>query len=109
MARVVDIDNTARKVSKYGAFSGPYFPVFGLDTGKYGPEKLGIWTLFTQCKCRKKLMLLKYLNTIFICPSLQDFKPQTFYDSRFSNFTKAFTILNLFTHSYPFPLLFIPE
>ena len=32
---------TAWKVSKYGAFSGPYFPVFGLntDTGKYGPEK----------------------------------------------------------------------
>ena len=30
---------TARKVSKYGVFSGPYFPVFGLNTGKYGPEK----------------------------------------------------------------------
>ena len=29
---------TARKVSKYGVFSGPYFPVFGLNTGKYGPE-----------------------------------------------------------------------
>ena len=23
---------------KYVAFSGPYFPVFGLNTGKYGPE-----------------------------------------------------------------------
>ena len=22
-----------------GVFSGPYFPVFGLNTGKYGPEK----------------------------------------------------------------------
>ena len=31
--------NTAWKVSKYGAFSGPYFPVFGLNTGKYGAEK----------------------------------------------------------------------
>ena len=30
---------TAWKVSKYGVFSGPHFPVFGLDTGKYGPEK----------------------------------------------------------------------
>ena len=34
---------TAWKVSKYGFISGPYFPVFGLpvfglDTGKYGPE-----------------------------------------------------------------------
>ena len=44
-------------------FSGPYFPVFVLNTadtsyhsvfslnaGKYGPEKLQIRTLFTQCK-----------------------------------------------------------
>ena len=30
---------TARKVSRYGIFSGPYFPAFGLNTGKYGPEK----------------------------------------------------------------------
>ena len=41
---------TASKVSKYGVISGPYFPVFGLNTersnlsvfspntGKYGPE-----------------------------------------------------------------------
>ena len=27
------------KVSKYGDFSGPYFPVFGLNTEKYRPEK----------------------------------------------------------------------
>ena len=26
-------------MSKYGVLSGPYFPVFGLNTGKYGPEK----------------------------------------------------------------------
>ena len=40
---------TARKVSKYGVLSGPYFPAFGLNTkryevfslnvGRYGPEK----------------------------------------------------------------------
>ena len=43
-------------------FCGPYFPAFGLNTerygyteylslnaGKYGPEKLLIWKLFTQC------------------------------------------------------------
>ena len=38
---------TARKMSKYGVISGPYFPVFGLNTetsvfspntGKYGLE-----------------------------------------------------------------------
>ena len=27
--------NTAWKVSKYGVFSGPYFPVFGLNTEIY--------------------------------------------------------------------------
>ena len=27
------------KVSKYGVFSGPYFPVFSLNSGKYGPGK----------------------------------------------------------------------
>ena len=30
---------TAWKLSKYGVISGPYFPVFGLNTGKYGLEK----------------------------------------------------------------------
>ena len=24
--------------SKYGVISGPYYPLFGLNTGKYGPE-----------------------------------------------------------------------
>ena len=27
---------TAWKVSKYGVISGPYFPVFGLNTERYG-------------------------------------------------------------------------
>ena len=26
-------------MSTYAVFSGPYFIVFGLNTGKYGPEK----------------------------------------------------------------------
>ena len=32
------ISDTAWKVSKYGVISGPYFPVFNPNTGKYGPE-----------------------------------------------------------------------
>ena len=32
------LTNTAWKASKYGVISGPYFPVFGQNTGKYGPE-----------------------------------------------------------------------
>ena len=35
----------AWKVSKYVVFSGPYFPVFMLNTE---PKKLRIWTVFTQ-------------------------------------------------------------
>ena len=31
------------KVSKYGVFTGPYFPVFGQNTGKYGPEKNSVF------------------------------------------------------------------
>ena len=30
----------AWKVSIHGVFSGPYFPILGLNTGKYGPEKI---------------------------------------------------------------------
>ena len=33
------VAGTAWKVSKFGVFSGPYFPVFGLNAGKYGAEK----------------------------------------------------------------------
>ena len=32
-------NHTARKVSKYGVFNGPYFSVFSPNRGKYGPEK----------------------------------------------------------------------
>ena len=31
------------------SLSGPYFPVFSPNMGKYRPEKLCIWTLFAQC------------------------------------------------------------
>ena len=39
-------DRPARKVSKYGVTSGPYFPAFSLDTGKYGPEITPYWDTF---------------------------------------------------------------
>ena len=47
-----------REKCPYSKFSGPHFPAFGLNTPylsvfspnptKYGPEKLQIWTFFTQ-------------------------------------------------------------
>ena len=43
--------NTEWKVSKYRVFAGQYLPVFGLNTGKYRPEKLRIWKLYNQRKC----------------------------------------------------------
>ena len=30
---------TAWKVTKYGVFSGPYFPIFSPNAGKCGPEQ----------------------------------------------------------------------
>ena len=30
------------------SFSVPYFPIFSPNMGKYGPEKLRIWTLFPK-------------------------------------------------------------
>ena len=52
------VNITAWKVSKYGDFSGPYFPTFGLNTGispysvrmqeNTNQKKFHIWTLFTQ-------------------------------------------------------------
>ena len=55
--RIVKLLDTAWKVSKYGGFFYPYFPVFGLNTEPYSvriqentdKKKLRIWTLFTQC------------------------------------------------------------
>ena len=38
------------KLPKYGVFSGPYFPAFGLNKMRENTDqkKLVIWTLFTQ-------------------------------------------------------------
>ena len=33
-----EIWHTAWKMSKYGVISGPHFPAFSPNTGKYGPE-----------------------------------------------------------------------
>ena len=38
-------------MSKYGVFSGPYYPVFGLNTGKYGPGKTPSLDTFHAVVC----------------------------------------------------------
>ena len=35
-------------MSKYRVVFVPYFPVFIPITGKFGPKKTGIWTVFMQ-------------------------------------------------------------
>ena len=70
---------TAWKVSKYGVFSGPYFSAFGQNTEIYlvnhriqseyrkiGPEKLRIWTLFTQWTLRRFLTNWRNNALIFL-------------------------------------------
>ena len=42
---------SAWKVSKYGVISGPYFHVFGLNTGKYGPEITPYLDTFHTVNC----------------------------------------------------------
>ena len=37
---------TPWKLSKYGVISGLHIPVFGLNTGKYGPEITSHWDTF---------------------------------------------------------------
>ena len=44
---VVDGKLIAWKLSKYGVFSSPFFPVFGPNTGKYGPEKNSVLGRFS--------------------------------------------------------------
>ena len=44
------------------SFSGPYFPVFGLNTGQ---KKLRVWTLFTQLMVQIQSIIkevAKFLN-----------------------------------------------
>ena len=46
---------TAWKVSKYGVFSGPYFPVFGMNTEIYGVD-LRIQSEYRKIRARKNFV-----------------------------------------------------
>ena len=62
------------KVSKYGVFSGPYFPTLGLNTDQ---KKLRIWTLyavrvlntplglFICCSTKTHVVLFHFVMTLF--------------------------------------------
>ena len=53
---------TAWKVPKYGGFSGLYFPTFGLNMEKYGPEKNFIFGQFS-CSDTSKVKLNPMVST----------------------------------------------
>ena len=60
---------TAWKVSKYGVFSGPYFPVFGLNTVIYGLN-LRIQSEYWKIRTRKNFVFGHVLRNEF-CQSIR--------------------------------------
>ena len=56
---IIDVySSTASKLSKYGLFSGPYFPAFGLNTERYSVS------LRIQSECGKmRTRKTPYLDT----------------------------------------------
>ena len=52
---------TSWKVSRYGAFSGPYFPVFVLNMGKYGPKETPFSNTFHSVLFTLTCLYLLYL------------------------------------------------
>ena len=59
---------TAREMTKYGVFSGPYFPVFGINTEIY-EVNLCIQSKYGKIRTRRK----PYLNTFYaVCLFFSD-------------------------------------
>ena len=56
---------TAWKVSKYGVISGPYFPVFGLDTEVYGVN-LRIQSEYKKIRIRKNFVFGHFSRSVLI-------------------------------------------
>ena len=63
--------STTWKVSRYGAFSGTYFPAFGLNTDQ---KKLLIWKLFTQSLQASYEIIIHNLWLIGLLSSKQQYK-----------------------------------
>ena len=64
---------TTWKVSKYGVFSGSYFPVFSPNMGKYGTEETPYWDTFHAVKLTHKniqellSIIVYHLRNIWKC------------------------------------------
>ena len=56
-------------MSKYGVSSGPYFPVFGLNAGKYEPEITPHWDTFYAMRMRNHTdYFLSLVTSVRQCP-----------------------------------------
>ena len=75
------IEPTARKMSKYGVFSGPYFSVFSPNTGKYGPEKTPYLDTFYAVTMKVICQVTQYLLIIFSIKGILIVHP--FYRSKY--------------------------
>ena len=60
--------STARKVSKYGGFFGPYFPVFKLNTEIYGVN-LYIQSEYRKIRTRKTSVFVEFSRSEGCCAS----------------------------------------
>ena len=60
---------TAWKVSKYRVFSGPYFPVFGLNTEIYGVN-LRIQSKYGKIRTRKNSVLGHFSPSVLLVKDL---------------------------------------
>ena len=63
---------TGWNVSKYGDISGPYFPVFSLNTGKYGPETIPYLDTFHAVLL--EVDSIKNINLVLYCEIKQSAK-----------------------------------
>ena len=57
-------------VRKVGDFSGPYFPVFSSNTGKYRPEKTAYLDTFHAGLRSRFVLRLRSFTVIFVCTIL---------------------------------------
>ena len=65
IAKNIDKNITAWKMFKYGVISGPYFPVFSPNTGKYGLEiTLYLETFHAVYKNISKNLSRKYIQKL---------------------------------------------
>ena len=74
------------KSVQYGVFSGPYLPVLGLNTGKYGPKTTPYLDNFHEVTTFAKRslfnVLLGHINA-FACTELATLKEDNFAVSQF--------------------------